>query len=270
MVFSDLSLARRLENTDALAAVEYARVWTTAHSHPGLFSLAVAGGLAGFAGVGSPLTQAFGLGLNGAVTDDDLQRLEEFFLSQGASVNIETCPLADPSLFALLNTRGYQPIEFSNVLVRELTGEDAHVPEAANTDVRVRIPEASEADEVTLTVTKSFFEGGEFTPEILDAFTGLFNAVGTSCFVAEVGEAMAGGAMLGIFDGVATLGGAGTLPEYRNRGVQRALIVGRVAFAAANGCDLAMVATQPGSGSQRNVERQGFRVAYTRTKFLKL
>ncbi len=269
MLFSDLSLARRLENTDALAAVEYARAWSVAHSHRGLFSLAVAGGLAGFAGVGSPLTQAFGLGLNGPVTDDDLQRLEEFFLSQGASVNIETCPLADPSLFALLNTRGYQPIEFSNVLIKELTSEDARLAEAANTEVRVRIPRPSEADDVTLTVTKSFFEGGEFTPQILDAFTGLFNAVGTSCFVAEVGEAMAGGAMVGIFSGVATLGGAGTLPEYRNRGVQSALIGARLAFAVKNGCDLAMVATQPGSGSQRNVERLGFRVVYTRTKFLR-
>ena len=269
MLFSDISLARRLENTDALAAVEYARAWSNAHSHPGLFSLAVAGGLAGFAGVGSPLTQAFGLGLNGQVTDDDLQLLEEFFLSQGASVNIEACPLADPSFFALLNTRGYQPIEFSNVLVRELTVEDTHLPDSVNSKVRVRIPEAFEADAVTLTVTKSFFEGGQFTPEILDAFTGLFSAVGSSCFVAEIGEAMAGGATVGLFGGVATLGGAGTLPEYRNRGVQRALIDARLAFAVENGCDLAMVATSPGSGSQRNVERVGFRVVYTRTKFFK-
>lgn len=269
MLFSDLSLARRLENTDALAAVEYARAWANAHRHPGPFSLAVAGGHAGFAGVGSPLTQAFGLGLNGPVTDDDLRRLEEFFLSQGASVNIETCPLADRSLFALLNQRGYQPIEFSNVLVRELSVEDTRVPDPADTEVRVRIPEPAEGDAVTLTVTRAFFEGGEVTPEILDAFTGLFNAVGTACFVAEVGQAMAGGAMVGIFEGVATLGGAGTLPEFRKRGVQRALIDARLAFAVENGCNLAMVATQPGSGSQRNVERQGFRVAYTRTKFLK-
>ena len=269
MLFSDLSLARRLENTDALAAVEYARAWGKAHSHTGLFALAVAGGHAGFAGVGSPLTQAFGLGLNGPVTDDDLQRLEEFFISQGASVNIETCPLADRSLFALLNARAYQPIEFSNVLVRELTVEDTRVPDGANREVSVRVPGASEADDVTLTVTKSFFEGAEFTPEILDAFRGLFNAEGTACFVAEVGRTMAGGAMVGIFGGVATLGGAGTLPEYRNRGVQSALIDARLAFAVENGCDLAMVATQPGSGSQRNVERQGFRVVYTRTKFLK-
>jgi hypothetical protein len=43
------------------------------------------------------------------------------------------------------------------------------------------------------------------------------------------------------------------------------LIQARLTFAAAADCDLAKVTTLPGSGSQRNVERQGFRVAYTQT-----
>jgi len=66
--------------------------------------------------------------------------------------------------------------------------------------------------------------------------------------------------MMSIHRGVASFGGAGTLPEFRNRGVQKALLLARLAKAAEHGCDLAMVATMPGSGSQRNVERQGFRV----------
>jgi GNAT superfamily N-acetyltransferase len=74
---------------------------------------------------------------------------------------------------------------------------------------------------------------------------------------------------MSIHQSVASFGGAGTLPEFRNRGVQRALLLARIAQAAREGCDLAMVATAPGSGSQRNVERQGFRVVYTRTKFLR-
>jgi hypothetical protein len=37
--------------------------------------------------------------------------------------------------------------------------------------------------------------------------------------------------------------------------------------AADMGCDLAMMVTQPGSDSQRNAERNGFRIAYTRTKW---
>ena len=35
-----------------------------------------------------------------------------------------------------------------------------------------------------------------------------------------------------------------------------------------SGCDLAMMVAEAGSGSQRNAERQGFRIAYTRTKWL--
>jgi len=37
--------------------------------------------------------------------------------------------------------------------------------------------------------------------------------------------------------------------------------------AAAVGCDIAMMGALPGSASQRNGERQGFRIAYTRIKW---
>ena len=37
--------------------------------------------------------------------------------------------------------------------------------------------------------------------------------------------------------------------------------------AAAHGCDLAMMVAETGSNSQRNAERKGFRVAYTRLKW---
>ncbi|HUJ40361.1 MAG TPA: hypothetical protein VLW54_07430 [Candidatus Acidoferrales bacterium] len=42
----------------------------------------------------------------------------------------------------------------------------------------------------------------------------------------------------------------------------------RVAHGARAACGLAMTVTLPGSGSQRNCERAGFRVACTRTKFI--
>ena len=72
---------------------------------------------------------------------------------------------------------------------------------------------------------------------------------------------------MSLHQGVASFGGAGTLPEFRNRGVQRALLLARIALAAESGCDLAMVCTEPGSDSQRNAAHHGFRVAYTRIKW---
>jgi predicted acetyltransferase len=70
-----------------------------------------------------------------------------------------------------------------------------------------------------------------------------------------------------VCDGVAVLVGASTVPEARRRGAQLALLGARLRYAADNGCDIAVMGAQPGSGSQRNAERQGFRVAYTRTKW---
>ena len=66
---------------------------------------------------------------------------------------------------------------------------------------------------------------------------------------------------------VALLAGASTVPEARQQGAQLGLLEARLRFAAEKGATLAMMVAQPGSGSQRNAERQGFRIAYTRTKW---
>ena len=58
--------------------------------------------------------------------------------------------------------------------------------------------------------------------------------------------------------------GAATLPEFRGRGVQTALINRRLWAAAQQGSEYAVVSTTPGSGSQRNMERRGFRLAYSK------
>ena len=269
LLFADLDLARRLETTDALAAVEFARSWARLNSFTGDSSIAVAGGYGGFGGVDSPLTQAFGLGLTGPVTEEDMSAIEEFYSKNGAAVNIETCPLADNSLLTLLNARGYRPIEFSNVFVRELTDSDAAAwPDSASM-VKVRSPRGDEVESYSLTVVKSFIPDAEIPTSLFNVFTSCFHAEGAYFFLAEIDGVAAGGGMMSIHRGVASFGGAGTLPEFRNRGVQNALLLSRLAQAAHQGCDLAMVATMPGSGSQRNVERQGFRVVYTRTKFIR-
>ena len=269
LLFADLELARRLEMTDALAGVEFARAWAQLTDFTGSVALPVAGGHAAFAGVDSPLTQAFGLGLGGPVTDSNLDAMEEFYRRNGSHVNVETCPLADHSLLKLLNERGYRPIEYSNVFVRQLTDGDSQAWPAEVGQVQVRRVALDEAESYSIVVSKSFFENGEISPELLKAFTACAHAPSAHFFFAEVDGAVAGGGMMSIHQGVASFGGAGTLPEFRNRGVQTALLLARIAAAARAGCDLAMVATGPGTGSQRNVERLGFRVVYTRTKFLK-
>jgi GNAT superfamily N-acetyltransferase len=73
--------------------------------------------------------------------------------------------------------------------------------------------------------------------------------------------------VLCIHEGVALFGGSATVPELRRRGLQAALLHKRMAYAFDQGCDVVMMVAQPGSDSQRNADRKGFRIAYTRTKW---
>ena len=67
----------------------------------------------------------------------------------------------------------------------------------------------------------------------------------------------------------AQLTGAGTLPAFRRRGVQKALARTRLQDARAAGCLYAVVTTQPGSTSHANMQRTGFDLAYTRAVLVK-
>ena len=88
-------------------------------------------------------------------------------------------------------------------------------------------------------------------------------------YVALRDGVIAGGASFRMAEGVAQLAGAATAPAHRRRGVQTALLSARLADAAAAGCDVAVVTTQPGSKSQQNVQRQGFDLLYTRAILVK-
>ena len=85
-------------------------------------------------------------------------------------------------------------------------------------------------------------------------------------FLAFVGDEPAGGGMLGLVDGVALLAGDGVLPCWRGRGLQKALIRARLAFASERGCDIACAGTAPSSTSQRSYQSCGFRAAYPKVE----
>jgi hypothetical protein len=55
-----------------------------------------------------------------------------------------------------------------------------------------------------------------------------------------------------------------TLDQSRGQGLHLAVIRARLKHAASFGCDVATASTAPGSISQRNYERAGFRVVYTK------
>jgi GNAT superfamily N-acetyltransferase len=89
--------------------------------------------------------------------------------------------------------------------------------------------------------------------------------------LARVDGKIAGSAGLSLietpFGGVAHLYIDSTLPEYRGRGVQAALIRARLAAAHRAGYDLASLSARPTNASSRNAEKSGFTLAYTRPTF---
>jgi hypothetical protein len=84
------------------------------------------------------------------------------------------------------------------------------------------------------------------------------------CYVAFVGDEPAAHAVMQICDGTALFNYGATIDKYRGHGCQLALLRARLADSAKAGCDLAIVQANPGSTSQRNIERAGMRVAFTK------
>ncbi len=263
--FADLDLARRLERTEAQGNVEFVEARAEAFPDRAAQWTEVAGAYAMFDGIGSPLTQTFALGMFQPVTGDEMDALEQFFQERGAEVFHEVCPLADQSVLALLNERGYQPIEFSSVLYRPIS-PDFSLQAARNEQVLVRVIDEGEAELWAQTAYQGWSEFAELADFLRDL--GQVHARSKSLsFLAELdGQPIATGALI-INDGVALLAGASTIPAARRQGAQLALLEGRLRHAAAQGCTVAMMAANPGSGSQRNAERHGFRIAYTRVKW---
>jgi hypothetical protein len=260
----DLALARRLERAEGSANAAFVEARREVHPHVGAAWIEVGGVYAMFDGAASPLTQTFGLGIFDRIRDAELDRIESFFGERNAPTFHEVSSFAPPDILNLLSARGYAPIDASTVLVlpttRRSQGDDG--------PVTVR---AIGAEESALWIRVAA-QGWRAESEALGAFIEDMGAVmvrarGVHAFVADLdGETIAAGTLV-ISNGVALLAGASTIPAGRRRGAQRALLRARLECAAALGIDLAMLVAQPGSASQRNALRQGFRPVYLRSKW---
>jgi GNAT superfamily N-acetyltransferase len=260
---TDLQLARRLEGAEAAANVAFVEARARLDSGVGATHARIAGVSAMFDGPESPLTQTFGLGVLGVPSTAEFEALEAFFLRLSAPVHHEVSPLAPPEVLAALVARGYAPVEMSTVLVR---------PTIAPAIASHRIGAREIRPEEGPLWSRTAAEGWASESFELAAFVEAFGRIITQsenvhCFLAELdGQPVAAGA-LSISGDTALLAGASTVPAARRQGAQLALLAARLEYASSRGASLAVMVAQPGSASQRNAERQGFRTAYTRTKW---
>jgi len=304
MIFADQTLARRLEGAEAASNARFVEARARVSPASGACWIEVGGASAMSDGVASPVTQTFGLGVFQAPAAADLDRIEAFFHARGAPTYHEVSPLADPALVPLLNERGYQPFEFTSVMYRPIGGRpaipDTDVVQAFrpaeradgaqasppplafdSSELRRGSPKREEREggrpavrligkdegELYARVAAEGWREAGYADFMLEIGRVSANTDGLHLFVAELdGVAIAAGAVH-LRDGVAHLAGASTIPAGRRRGAQLAPLEHRLQYAAAHGCDIALMGASPGSGSQRNAERHGFRIAYTRVKW---
>lgn len=263
----DKDLARLLEGTEGRANADFVETRRRLDPDCGSEWIDVDGTFAMFDGPESPLTQTFGLGMATDASDEILDRVEAFFTEREATVMHEVSPLADPGHMALLGGRGYRPIEQSTVLFREIDHDDP-ISSPENRVVTTRIVSKEEAKMWAQISAK----GWSSVDAGLATFVLEFGRVAAQCkgsfpYLAEIDGQPVGTGSLLIYDDVCITAGASTVPEFRNRGVQNALLADRLNFAADLGCRFAIMATAPGSQSQKNSQRNGFHIAYTRTKW---
>ena len=232
--FVDLEFARRLEMAETMPpdCVEAQR--RHAPSRP-IAAEIIAGGVAFFGGPTYPANQIVGMGLYGQVTSDNVDRVEHFYHSRGVPATVVVSPLADPGLLTLLGQRGYRIAEFNSVLIRRIGANEPFTPPAGIAIERV-------SDETASLWAHAIARGfSDVVPVSDEIFAGFVALPGALNFLARIEGTVAGGCCGRIIPEarIAALYGSATLPSLRRRGV-------------------------PGSGSQRNMERRGFRVAYTK------
>ncbi len=262
----DLALSRRLERAEALANRRFVEAKRSLDSACPSTWIEVAGAYAMFDTIHSPLTQTFGLGVFEDPSDADLDRLEEFFKERGSATFHEISPLAPPSLLGRLHERGYQAIELTNLLSCPV---GKHATQVSNPHLTVRtVLSHEQTDYVQLA------KAGWQLPEEYSAFFDEMAAVNERnehfvAFVVEEKGKWIGCGGLFVSDDVGLIAGDATLPEARGEGAQHALILARMEYAKTLGLDLIMMGALPGSESQRNGQRAGLEIAYTRIKWHK-
>ncbi len=262
--FGNIELAKIIEKASAEDDAAYVLAMKKLSNNDEWGYLEFPGGVACYVG-NSPYTGVHGFGTSEEEhTEELLVKIEEFYKSKGCSVILSVPSVASYNVFKLLFDKGYGTLGCRNTYIydsREKIGKESKHP----------IDEASEGnglDNWLQVVSEGF--AGKALEEADDISKGQSIKEGNSFFLAKVNDEYAAASALYTNGEVARLGGMGTLVDFRGKGLQTEMIRHRVNHALEKRCKYIFSDTQPGNNSQRNLERNGFKLAYTRIIFRKL
>ena len=174
----------------------------------------------------------------------------------------------------MLERRGFGVRMFENVFFRELDRSEPVRPvHQAPSDVEIGIVNPSDDAEIReygAVAMSGFFPPGVEPTEVnyAQVARGVKHPRSVSV-VARVGGRIVGAGAMAVNDEVAGLFALSVLPAFRRRGIQQGLIAARLNLAAERGARLACIGSKPGIGTERNVRRMGFALAYAKISMAK-
>jgi hypothetical protein len=263
--FLNHSFAAQLE-TDAVKGIQQIMdAWTTLPSGNTVYTLVWDQGIAVFGGEGCPINEAIGLGIEEPITVETLQWVEAFYDSYSYPSTIRVCSLADSSFIDLVQQRGYRLAGFSHRWILDLTSWKSPL---ATRDPRIHLAAPGEEMLWARTVATGFATEEADDNESFDFERALFRMSSGIPVIAFENGLPAGAGMLALNDGIAALFATSTQLSFRRKGLHMGLLDWRLRHAQQHGMRWATIETDPGSDSQRNVERIGFRLAYVTAKLI--
>ena len=266
-LFCSTFLAGRIEHAEA-QLIALASAPARQRDRSG-FATPLGGGVACFAGPGSPMNKVVGLGFGGALDPAALGAIELEYAIRETPTQIELSSLADREVTVLLSCRGYQLVAQEYVLGRRV---DRALPVATSPgiDVRVCSPEEFDAwvDVVVAGTAHPDDEGvgfhEQFSDEVIERDERDFYDAGATMYIGRCDGVIAGGASMMVTDGIAQFTGAATAPAYRRRGIQNALLARRLADAAEAGVSGGAIDEGRAEEEQRRRERAEQEVLHRR------
>jgi hypothetical protein len=168
---------------------------------------------------------------------------------------------ASAELAELLSEHGFRQTDFHPIFVRlasELTAN-------TSASIEVKRVEDAELDTFAELYMRGWQVEEELGPHLRSYIAHWPRQRGYELYVALEQQVPIAVAVLFVHGEVCYLADAATVPEHRNRGAQAALIAARVARARALDAHVVLGQADFGSSSQRNMERAGLPVCYTRS-----
>jgi hypothetical protein len=220
----------------------------------------IGGGIAIYAGVDSPLSEATGIGVETRVGSAEVDTLTRYYEERSMPARVRVSPLADANFVRALVARGYKPIEYENLLVADLIAMDPQ------RDLRVQNARDLEA---WSRASAEAFAKREPTGKEIQVARLICTVPETIPLEARENRTIVATACLSVEGEIASFFAASAHSSQRGRGLHRAMITDRMARAVELGAQIGRVAAAPASSSERNFRRAGFVPLYTRTTWEK-